>query len=95
MTVFVGFIRLSGVVVRAAKVNEKWAENFDKDIGPFEAKYGDMTSDLSKIYDNAKEEHARGLQVMLFLVPSWRPALPAFKHGVWDKGAGEERRASI
>jgi hypothetical protein len=24
-----------------------------------------MTSDLSRIYDNAKEEHARGLQVLM------------------------------
>ena len=47
------------------RANEEWAARFDKDIGPFERKYHSLTSEISGLYDSAKDEHAKGLAVLM------------------------------
>ena len=44
--------------------NTKWAENYDRDIGPFAAKYKVMTADIGDLYENAKKNHARGIVLL-------------------------------
>ena len=39
--------------------NQEMADRFDRDIGPFEAKYHNMTGDMETLYGAAKEEHAK------------------------------------
>jgi septal ring factor EnvC (AmiA/AmiB activator) len=51
-------------VERRLHQNENWAKNFDADIGPFEAKYQNMTGDMGVLYNNAKVQHANGLEVL-------------------------------
>ena len=44
--------------------NEIWAKKFDDKIGPFEKKYVGLTDGISGIYNNAKEKHAIGIEVL-------------------------------
>ena len=44
--------------------NQKWAKEFDGQIGPFEAKYKGLTKDIAGLYENAKVQHAKGLDVL-------------------------------
>lgn len=44
--------------------NMKWAENYDRDIGPFAQKYKVMTADIGELYDNAKKKHANGIVLL-------------------------------
>uniref|UniRef100_A0A7S3DC27 Uncharacterized protein n=1 Tax=Palpitomonas bilix TaxID=652834 RepID=A0A7S3DC27_9EUKA len=46
------------------EANTKWATSYDGEIGPFTQKYDNFTSDLGKLYDNAKEKHAGGLDIL-------------------------------
>lgn len=45
--------------------NAAWAKEFDKAIGPFERKYAGLTHEISGLYDSAKAEHAKGVQVLI------------------------------
>ncbi|GBG34504.1 Hypothetical Protein FCC1311_107282 [Hondaea fermentalgiana] len=45
--------------------NAAWAREFDSAIGPFERTYAGLTHEISGLYDNAKEEHAKGVQVLI------------------------------
>lgn len=45
--------------------NMKWAAVFDKEIGPFQSKYGDLTRQISDLYNNAKDQHAKGLELLI------------------------------
>ena len=45
--------------------NQEMADRFDRDIGPFEAKYHNMTGDMEALYGAAKVEHAKGLEVLM------------------------------
>ena len=47
------------------KQNEEWAKQYDLKIGPFEETYDNMTGEIGKTYDHAKEGHERGLQVLI------------------------------
>ena len=49
---------------RVAK-NEAWAAEFDKAIGPFENTYNNLTNEISGLYDSAKEEHMKGIEVLM------------------------------
>ena len=53
------------LLMRRLSANEKWAAEFDEAIGPFERKYSSLTKDISGLYDAAKEEHAKGLLVLI------------------------------
>lgn len=48
---------------RLAK-NKAFAAKFDKDIGPFEKMYTNMTGNMEQLYSNAKIEHAKGVEVL-------------------------------
>ena len=52
-------------VTKRLKANEEWARSFDAEIGPFEKKYQNLTGDIATLYDNAKEEHAKGIEVLI------------------------------
>jgi chromosome segregation ATPase len=43
------------------KKNTEWAETYDAQVGPFAARYNDMTTKIGEIYDNAKKNHKKGL----------------------------------
>lgn len=47
------------------KQNQEWAAKFDEEIGPFEEKYKGLTSEIQGLYDNAKLEHMKGLEVLI------------------------------
>jgi len=47
------------------KENRQWAENFDAQIGPFEARYARLKSSISGLYENAKKKHAEGIQLLV------------------------------
>jgi len=49
---------------RRIKENEAWAAQFDKDIGPFEKMYSNMTGNMEQLYANAKVQHAKGVEVL-------------------------------
>jgi len=44
--------------------NMEWAKKFDDKIGPFEKKYVKLTDGISDIYENAKNKHAIGIEVL-------------------------------
>ena len=48
--------------------NKRWSDAFDKQIGPFEDRYLNLTSEISGLYDNAKKEHAAGINFLVRLV---------------------------
>jgi DNA-binding transcriptional MerR regulator len=50
---------------RRTRNNMTFAKEFDEAIGPFERKYGGLTGEISGLYDNAKEEHAKGVQLLI------------------------------
>jgi hypothetical protein len=47
--------------------NKRWSDAFDKQIGPFEDRYLNLTSEISGLYDNAKKEHAAGINFLVRL----------------------------
>lgn len=46
------------------KFNTEWASTYDLEVGPFAAKYDDMTSQIQSIYNNAKKGHHRGIELL-------------------------------
>ena len=52
-------------LLQRVKMNDEWAKQYDLKIGPFEETYDNMTKDIGKTYDNAKEGHERGLNVLI------------------------------
>jgi hypothetical protein len=51
--------------MRNMNANDSWAETFDKDIGPFTAKYNQMTDDIGVLYANAKKGHTKGIALLV------------------------------
>eukprot|EP00743_Colponemidia_sp_Colp-15_P005083 GILK01005472.1.p2 GENE.GILK01005472.1~~GILK01005472.1.p2 ORF type:complete len:159 (+),score=28.99 GILK01005472.1:42-479(+) len=47
------------------KHNSEWAQTFDAAIGPFEANYGSLQTSISGLYGNAKDEHLKGLTLLI------------------------------
>ena len=45
--------------------NKVWAEKFDEKIGPFEKMYDALTDGMTSLYDNAKTEHKKGIDVLI------------------------------
>ena len=45
--------------------NKAWAEKFDEKIGPFEKMYDALTDGMTSLYDNAKTEHKKGIDVLI------------------------------
>ena len=45
--------------------NLAWAEQYDRDIGPFQSTYGKNTEGIAVIYDNAKKFHGKGIQMLI------------------------------
>lgn len=56
--------REKAAIQKRLSANEQWASNFERDVGPFEKKYAEMTHDMAGLYSNAKTKHAEGLQVL-------------------------------
>ena len=46
------------------KSNNEWLHTYNNEVGPFAEKYKNMTSDIQKIYGNAKKGHAAGIQLL-------------------------------
>ena len=53
-----------------------WAAKYDLEVGPFAARYSEMTGQIGVIYDKAKVGHAKGI-VLLEKEFGYHPA---FKH---------------
>ena len=53
--------------------SKEWAAMFDSKIGPFRDLYDNLTNDITVLYDNAKEQHAAGLE-LLFEEFQYHPA---------------------
>lgn len=51
-------------LVKRSIENKQWIESYDRDVGPFAAKYKAMTSDIADIYENAKKGHAKGIVLL-------------------------------
>ena len=51
-------------LVTRVKTNTEWAKQYDLKIGPFEETYDNMTGEIGKTYERAKEGHQRGLEVL-------------------------------
>ena len=47
------------------KENSVWADKFDLQIGPFEKMYDQLTDGMTSLYDNAKTEHRKGIDVLI------------------------------
>ena len=47
------------------KSNNEFAEKFDAQIGPFEKMYDKLTDGMTSLYDNAKTEHKKGIDVLI------------------------------
>lgn len=47
------------------EANRAWAAKFDEEIGPFERKYETLTGNISGLYENAKAEHRKGLDLLI------------------------------
>ncbi len=45
--------------------NTAWAEGFDQKIGPFRDLYDNLTNDITVLYESAKEEHMKGLELLI------------------------------
>ena len=45
--------------------NKEYIKSFDRDIGPFEAKYDTLIKQISGTYEGAKGGHERGIQVLV------------------------------
>lgn len=51
-------------IIKRMESNAEWSKNYDRDIGPFANRYKEMTADIGKIYDRAKEGHQRGIKLL-------------------------------
>ena len=51
-------------LLKRIEMNNVWAAQYDRSIGPFEETYDNMTGEIGKTYDNAKAGHKRGLKVL-------------------------------
>ena len=47
------------------KASKQWAEQYDRDIGPFQSTYGKNTEGMAAIYDEAKKKHSKGIQMLV------------------------------
>mmetsp|Transcript_2886 Transcript_2886/g.5211 ORF Transcript_2886/g.5211 Transcript_2886/m.5211 type:complete len:139 (-) Transcript_2886:226-642(-) len=56
--------RQKSELIRRNEENAAWSKNYDTDVGPFAAKYKQMTEDIANIYDNAKNGHANGIKLL-------------------------------
>mmetsp|Transcript_14202 Transcript_14202/g.49396 ORF Transcript_14202/g.49396 Transcript_14202/m.49396 type:complete len:159 (-) Transcript_14202:71-547(-) len=45
--------------------NRTWAAKFDKEIGPFERKYETLTIDIKDLYNNAADQHLKGIELLI------------------------------
>lgn len=46
------------------KKNNDWISSYDTEVGPFAAKYNQMTADIGILYDNAKVGHKFGIDLL-------------------------------
>jgi len=57
--------------------NTEWLKSYDRDVGPFQQRYKEMTSEIADIYANAKKGHAKGIVLLQdefgYHVPFKRP----------------------
>ncbi|KAJ8598937.1 hypothetical protein CTAYLR_009851 [Chrysophaeum taylorii] len=44
--------------------NKVWAENYDRDVGPFQSTYGKNTESIKKQYDKARNFHEKGIEML-------------------------------
>lgn len=44
--------------------NNEWAATYDLEVGPFAAKYNDMTKGIGQIYEKAKVGHKKGIELL-------------------------------
>jgi hypothetical protein len=47
------------------KENQEWAANYDKEFGPFVEKYAEFVKMMETLYGDAKEKHAKGLELLM------------------------------
>ena len=45
------------------KENDEWISGFENNIGPFQEKYQGLVAEIGQLYGEAKEKHAKGIQV--------------------------------
>eukprot|EP00293_Proteomonas_sulcata_P005986 CAMPEP_0184330046 /NCGR_PEP_ID=MMETSP1049-20130417/144473_1 /TAXON_ID=77928 /ORGANISM="Proteomonas sulcata, Strain CCMP704" /LENGTH=134 /DNA_ID=CAMNT_0026652451 /DNA_START=139 /DNA_END=540 /DNA_ORIENTATION=- len=45
--------------------NKEWASHYDKEFGPFVAKYHNFMEQMDMLYKNAKVKHADGLKLLM------------------------------
>lgn len=45
--------------------NQAWAANYDKEFGPFVAKYREFMEQMDRLYKQAKVKHADGLKLLM------------------------------
>eukprot|EP00227_Mantoniella_beaufortii_P013556 CAMPEP_0197575684 /NCGR_PEP_ID=MMETSP1326-20131121/1001_1 /TAXON_ID=1155430 /ORGANISM="Genus nov. species nov., Strain RCC2288" /LENGTH=143 /DNA_ID=CAMNT_0043138495 /DNA_START=236 /DNA_END=667 /DNA_ORIENTATION=+ len=45
--------------------NEEWISGFKANIGPFEAQYNALVEEIHSLYGDAKEKHAKGVQILV------------------------------
>jgi hypothetical protein len=45
--------------------NKDWAANYDKEFGPFVAKYREFMEQMDKLYQQAKVKHTDGLKLLM------------------------------
>ena len=51
-------------LLRRVKQNEDWIKTYDTEVGPFAARYNDMTVQISGIYAKAKKGHQKGIVLL-------------------------------
>jgi len=49
---------------KRTKKNMEWSQTYDQEVGPFAARYEEMTKDIGVIYNNAKKGHAKGIVLL-------------------------------
>jgi uncharacterized coiled-coil DUF342 family protein len=47
------------------KENKAWADEYDRDIGPFEKRYAELRTSINDLYAIAKSKHAKGIQLLI------------------------------
>ena len=51
-------------LLKRVSENKAWCETYDRDVGPFAARYKQMTGDIGELYENAKKGHAKGIVLL-------------------------------
>ena len=52
-------------LLRDSEQQRAWCADFDKQIGPFDARYSVLKTSIGGLYDEAKAKHASGLQLLI------------------------------